>query len=100
LTTNVRALSESRCGVADSPKLVLRECVSECAYFTTGDIPAVAATKIAPTGRKWVERCGFSSRTKLVECSRSATISDYVELFGSSEVLKVTFVVLVALDVL
>jgi hypothetical protein len=38
-------------GVAD--RLILRECGSECAYFTTGDIPAVAVTKIAPTGRKW-----------------------------------------------
>jgi hypothetical protein len=74
-------------------KLVLRECGFECAYFTTGDIPAVAVTKIAPTGRKWVERCGLSRRTKFIECSRSTMTGEFVEPSGSSEVDKFSFVV-------
>jgi hypothetical protein len=49
---------------------------------------------MASTGKRWVERCGFSRRTKLIQGSSRVM---HIESFGSSEVVK--FDILVALAV-
>jgi hypothetical protein len=68
-----------------SSKLVLREFVSERAYFATGYIP-VAVTKIGSTCRKWVELFDFVSCTEIIKCGRCAMVCEYVELFGSGKI--------------